>query len=296
MIVSKVGFHSNGSNQRGYGAALKCIADAGRQVALIKCRDAFDAVSDPLHLWLNVPIVGAFTEFDRLPFDYAAFEKRAKLNPSVNVWEVLNEEDAPSTYAAKADLYISLASSFADRGWALCMFNCGSGNPPLPHEDNGVSFREIARACRYMLDHGFRAYLGLHEYESDKQTIGRYRYLADYLQERNCLLPIVIGEWGWETCENKANKYLEWVKAHDATYMQDDRIVGCALWTLGGRGWGGSNYQTILPQLGDYIATVSAPVTPPAPPVTPPQPVTIEERLTEVERRVTALEARAQNI
>ncbi len=289
MIVSKTGFHSNGSNQRGYGAALQRVAEAGRQISLIKCRDAFDAVSDALKLWPDVTIVGAFTEFDRLPFNYSAFEKRARLNPGVRVWEVLNEDDSPATYDVKADLYISLASTFAANNWSLCMFNCGSGNPWLPDEDGGVSFNAIARACQYMKTHGFSAYLGLHEYASAKMTIGRYRHLADYLQARNCLLPIVIGEWGWETCENKATQYLEWVKLNDPIYMADDRVVGCGMWTLGGRGWGGSNYQTVLEQLGEYIATVQPPAPrPPDPP--PPVSLTIEARVADLERRVTRLE------
>lgn len=267
-IVSKVGIHCVGPNRNGYGAFLQTINGAGRKLSLVKCRDNFGAVDEPLTLWPDTLCIGAFTDFDRLPFDFDKFKTRALLNPKIKIWEVLNEEDAPATYAAKADLYIRLAPLFAAQGWSLCMFNCGSGNPALPYEDGGVSYREIARACRWMKDNGYTAYLGLHEYNSDGMTIGRFAFLADYLESQGALLPIAITEWGFETHPGDAH-LLDFVESHDYIYMADPRVAGCALWTLGGGGWAGANYQTVLPKLGEYIATVA-----PLEPVTPPPPVT----------------------
>lgn len=263
-VISKCGVHCVGPKRNGYGEFLARIYSAGRRLSLVKCRDDFGAIDEPLALWPDVLCIGAFTDFDRLPFDYAAFEARAKLNPKVKIWEVLNEEDAPSTYAAKADLYISLAQQFAANGWALCMFNCSSGTPPYPSEDDGVSYREIARACKYMIDNGYTAYLGLHEYDSGSETgtIGRFAYLADYLEAQGALLPIAIGEYGFVTHPSDA-EFMAMVQRHDPVYMADPRVLGCAAWTLGGSGWAGSNFQTALPQLGEYIATIE-PIGPPA--------------------------------
>lgn len=265
QIVSKCGIHCIGSDRHNYRPFLQTIAKANRKLSLVKCRDDFGAISEPLDLWPDVLCIGAFTQFDRLPFSFDKFAKRAALNPRVKVWEVLNEDDAPSTYSAKADLYMALAPKFAERGWSLCMFNCSSGTPRYPSEDGGASYGEIARACKFMKDNGYPAYLGLHEYNSDGGTLGRFKVLADYLEAHNALIPIVITEYGLETNKSDAD-YLSFVKKTDPIYMADKRVVGCALWTLGGSGWQGSNYDNMLPALGAYIATVSGPVTPPAPP------------------------------
>lgn len=252
-VVSKCGVHCIGPNRTGYGAFLQRIDMAGRRLSLVKCRDNFGAIDEPLALWPDVLIVGAFTQFDGFPFDYAAFEERAKLNPKIKVWEVLNEING--IWEEQAELYISLAPQFAANGWALCMFNCASGTPPYPEEDGGFAYSMIAEACHFMKDNGYPAYLGLHEYVLNEHTIGRFARLADYLEAQGALLPISITEYGFETHPGD-DALMEMVKQNDPIYMADDRVLGCALWTLGGGGWAGSNYQTALPALGEYIATV----------------------------------------
>lgn len=263
IVVSKIAIHSSGDKRDGYGPFVRHINDAGRMLALVKCRDNFGAMDEPLAFWPNMPTIGAFTEYDRLGSFNSHFFDRAALNPKVKFWEVLNEDDSTATYAAKADFYIQIAPEFKRRGWGLGLFSCGSGNPPYYNEDGGVSYREIARACKHMLDSGTKAILCLHEYHSSGGTIGRFKPLADYLQSVGALLPIAITEFGFETHPNDA-EFMRMVKSYDPTYMLDSRVIGCATWTLGGGGWGGSNYQTALPALADYISTVQ-PVTPPLP-------------------------------
>ena len=264
-VVSKCGIHCMGDRRDGYGPFLERIYSSGRRLSVVKVRDNLGAVDEPLALWPDVLCVGAFTEFDRLPFDFNRFKTRAMLNdPRIKIWEVLNEDDASQTYSAKADLYINLAYQFDQLGWSLCMFNCASGTPPYPEEDGGVAYRHIARACRYMIDNGYTAYLGLHEYISDGGTMYRYKRLADYLASQGALLPIIITEWLFETHPGD-DAFMSAVKAHDPDYMADPRVLGCATWTLGGGSWAGSNYQTALPRLGEYIATVA-----PVPPIEPP--------------------------
>ncbi len=287
-IVSKVGFHSIGSNRRGYRECLQRIKDAGRELSLVKCRDDFGAITEPLQLWPDTVTIGAVTAWDDARYDvseaFTAITALAKMNPGVKYWEYYNERDGE--YAQQADLYIALLPRLAQAGIGLCMFNCASGTPHYP-QDDPVPYREISRACAFAKAHNYKAILGLHEYQYDGPTIGRYKVLADYLTAHGSLIPIAVTEYGWETCANQEQKYLAWVKANDTQYIGDDRVMGCALWTLGGRGWGMSNYQNVLPQLGEYIATVQPPA-----PLPDPEPVTktIEQRVAELEERVTRLE------
>jgi hypothetical protein len=270
QVVSKVGIHCIGPKRDGYGAFLQTINNAGRKLSIVKVRDNFGAIDEPLALWPDVLTVGAMTDFDRLPFDVGEFIARARLNPKVKYWEVLNEDDASQTYAAKADLYISILPILKAAGLRLCMFNCSTGTPPYPSEDGGVSYREIARACKYALDGGYDALLGLHEYESSGGTIGRYKALADYLEDYRALIPIVITEYGYETYPG-TSQHMAMLTQNDPLYMRDPRVIGCADWTLGGGGWAGSNYQRDLPAMADYIAHVAPVVVPPPDPEPEPE-------------------------
>lgn len=260
VVVSKAGIHCVGPARNGYGPFLQAINAAGRRLAVVKCRDDFGAVDEPLALWPDVLCVGAFTEFDGFPFNWTAFETRALKNPKIKIWEVLNEINGE--WQTQADLYITLAPQFAAHGWALCLFNCASGTPPLPGEPgNEVAYQQIARACKFMKDNGYPAYLGLHEYVSAGGTIGRFKPLADYLAAQGALLPIIVTEWLFETHPGD-EAFMSAVRANDPVYMADARVLGCATWTLGGGGWAGSNFQTALPELGDYLVSVE-PIDPP---------------------------------
>lgn len=258
-IVSTIGIHSCGPRRRGFGDFLRVIRDAGRQVSVVKCRDDFGAAHEAKQYWPDVLTVGAFTQFDGFPFDYAKFLSKARLNPWIDYWEILNEMNGQ--YADQANLYISLMPRMNADGLRLAMFSSASGTPPMPSEDGGAAYAEIARACKFAIDNRYPALLCLHEYVSSGGTIGRYRVLRDYLVARGAMLPVVISEWGFETHPGDA-RLMDAVREHDPLYMADDWIEGCATWTLGGGGWGASNYERALPQMAQYIATV--------PPVEPP--------------------------
>lgn len=257
-VISKVGIHCVGPRRNGYGPFCQTIADAGRRLSLVKVRDDFGAVDQPLVLWPDVLCLGAITDYDGFPFDFDRFVARAQLKPQIKVWEVLNEINGQ--WVDQANFYIANMPRFAGLGWKLCMFNCASGTPPYPVEDGGIAYQEIARACKFAKDNGFDAYLGLHEYQSDGGTIGRFKVLADYLEAHGALIPIVITEYGFETHPGDA-QFMAMIRANEPVYA-DPRIVGCATWTLGGGGWQDSNYENALPQLAEYIATVQ-PIEPP---------------------------------
>lgn len=290
MIVSKIGISSTGSKRRGYADFLQSIAAAGRELPLVVCRGDFGAIDEPMKLWPRIVTVGGVPDWDDADYDvdkaYERITGIAALNPGIQYWMYFNERE--DVEGLMADFYIALLPRLSAVGIGLCMFNSSSGRPQYPSIDP-VPYREISRACAFAKMHGYKAIIGLHEYESSggAHTIGRYRVLADYLASRGSLLPIAVTEWGRETNNNDAD-YMRFVRECDPLYMVDDRVIGCALWTLGGGGWGGANYQTMLPKLGEYIATVQ-PVAPPV--VLPPNIPTLEERMTLAEQRLTALEA-----
>jgi len=294
QVVSKTAIHSVGPRRTGYGAFLRRINDAGRSLSLVKCRDDFGAIDEALALWPGTPTIGAFTEFDGLPVNLGKFFERAAKNPRVRYWEILNEING--IYSEQADYYISIAPEFKRRGLGLALFSCASGTPPIPGESVSLGrrvidaahetvlalknqrmtarlqrqtsetpYEAIARAFRYMLDNGIDAVLCLHEYHTaGGGTIGRYKVLADYLEQRGALLPIAVSEFLFEKHPGDA-EFMRALKLYDPIYMADPRVIGCATWTLGGGGWGDSNYERALPALAEYIATV--------PPIDPPPPV-----------------------
>ena len=253
QVISKIGVHCIGPRRSGYGSFLQTIKAAGRKVSVVKCRDDFGAAYEAKQYWPDALTVGAFTQFDGLNFDYAKFLALAKKNPWIDYWEILNEINGQ--YVDQANLYISLLPRMAADGLRLAMFSCASGTPPLPSEDGGAAYAEIARACKYAVDNRHDSVLCLHEYFSEGGTIGRYTTLSDYLIERDAMLPIVISEWGYETHPGDA-QLMAAIRANDPLYMVDQWVEGCATWTLGGGGWGASNYERALPQMAQYIATV----------------------------------------
>lgn len=267
QVVSKVAIHCQGPARNGYGDFLKKINAAGRRLPFVKVRDDFGAVDEALGLWPDMSTIGAVTEWDGADYNVdLAFDRitTASLNnPKIKYWEYFNERNGD--YAQQADLSVDLMTRLKPLGIGLCIFNCASGTPPYPDEDGGEAYEQIARACKFAIENQCKVILGLHEYESSGGTIGRFKPLADYLESHGALIPIAITEYGFETHPGDT-KFMSAIKANDPIYMADDRVLGCAAFTLGGGGWSGSNYQTALPALGDYVASVP-PFTPPPPPV-----------------------------
>ena len=264
VIVSKAGIHCVGDKRNGYGAFLQTIHAAGRRLSLVKCRDNFGAIDEPLALWPETITIGAMTVWDDADYNvdtaYNRIVQAAALNPKVKYWEYFNERNGD--WPQQADLYMALMPRLAQAGIGLCMFNCASGTPQYPYIDP-IPYSEIARACRAALLSSYDVILGVHEYQSEGGTIGRFATLANYLEARSALLPIAVTEYGFETHPGDA-AFMAMIRANDPIYMSDSRVIGCATWTLGGGGWGDSNFQTALPQLGEYIAAVAAVSPPPA--------------------------------
>ena len=144
-------------------------------------------------------------------------------------------------------------------GHRIAMYGCSGGNPPE------AFWPDIARACARAKAHGGHM-LSLHEYawsgtlqEEYSQHPGnvvlRYRRLYDYLREHDADCPMVLTEVG----QNGGGGFIGdeafvadmgW---YDDQCRQDDYVFGIAAWTLGN--WGGANWYTALPEMGDYICS-----------------------------------------
>ena len=252
--VSKCGLHSINDKHPGYGTLLQTINAAGRKLAVVKCRDNFGPAFEARQLWPDVLTIGAQTAFDGFPFNYAKFKATALLNPHIDYWEVLNEING--AWIEQADLYISLMQQFAADGLRLCAFNCATGTPQYPHIDP-LPYQQIKRVCDFAKERGYDMLLGLHEYGTGADLIGRYKVLADYLGA-SCP-PIVITEYGKIEAGNiTPNELIPYIAANDQADMPDARLRGRALWTMGG--W--VNIEESFTELGDYLATVEPVVVP----------------------------------
>lgn len=256
QVVSKIGFASVGDQRTGYGPCLQTIAAAGRRPALIKVQDDFGAVDEPLALWPDVLCVGRKTAWNSGPYDpndaIAKILAAHQQKPVIHWWEYLNEIDGE--WVQQADFYIGLLPLMKQNNLGLVLFNAAKGTPQYPEKDP-VPYHEVMRACKFAKENGYEALLGLHEYGSGPDLIGRYKRLADYLEAYDALIPIILTEYGQETFPGN-DPYMAQIKHDDQIYGPDARILGAGTWVLGGHGWSGSNYQTMLPQLGTYLATV----------------------------------------
>ena len=311
QIVSKAGVHSVGGARQDYGPALQEIYNAGRKIAGVKGRDDLGIVDQALALWPDMLCIGVKTQWDGGPFNaqqavnliLQAYQSK----PVIKIWEFLNEING--LWSEQADLYIQMMPLMAQHGLTLEMFSCAVGTPQYPAAvtflqraksatiDLGKAlkygvfwkrlkralthttespYEAVLRACRYAVEHGYKVRLGLHEYvhhehpDQSEHMIGRFKTLADYLELNGALVPIDITEYLTETFPGDA-EWQRLLQKYDQLYHDDPRVKTLMLWTVGGGGWGGSNWQTSMRWWGHYIATVQFPEVPPTEP--PPDPV-----------------------
>jgi len=273
--ISKLGVHSVGSKQDGYGEFLKTISDAGRRLPLVKCRDSFGAAFEAKKLWPDLLTIGAMTDWDDSGYDEVqAFNKimlAAGRNQHITHWEYLNERNGD--WALQADLYLKLMPMLERSGLKLCAFNCATGTPPYPYEDSGAAYSAIESVARRAAQGGHL--VGLHGYGRDKTDhLLRYRDLHNYLVAHGAACDFALTEYGPEEgWFQGVPVFMDWCIDIDQELMKDHYLVGAALYTLGGGGWQGVNFEKALHDfkdssvmyLDEYIATVNQVVVPPEP-------------------------------
>jgi hypothetical protein len=139
----------------------------------------------------------------------------------------------------------------------IALYGCSGGNPPEAY------WSDIARASARAKAHGGHM-LALHEYAWDGTLcneyalhpgvlVTRYRRLYDYLRANNADCPLILTEVG----NNGGGGFIgdapfvADMGCYDNLVRQDSYVMGFAAWTLGN--WGGANWYTALPLMGDYI-------------------------------------------
>jgi hypothetical protein len=198
----------------------------------------------------------------------------------VDYWEVLNEPDPPGIAGHRwlAEFYIACMEIAQDNGYKLAIFSYSVGVPEWEEweaiVETGVF--ERAKAGGHVL--------ALHEYNRphidglwgeplpsrpqrpDRGVLtGRYRHLyRDFLIPLNQVVPLVITEAGYDPSvfgqgwdATWKNRYVSEMAWYDDRLREDDYVIGCALFTLGGVGiWTDWDFAEVLDDLGEYIISL----------------------------------------
>jgi hypothetical protein len=94
---------------------------------------------------------------------------------------------------------------------------------------------------------------------------GRYRHLyEDFLIPRNQVVPLVVTEAGYDPSifgqgfdADWQDRYVSEMAWYDDKMREDDYVIGCALFTLGGiNQWQDWDFAEVLPELKDYIVSL----------------------------------------
>lgn len=196
----------------------------------------------------------------------------------VDYWEVLNEPSPPGPegHAWLARFYITAMDVAEAHGYKLALFSYSTGVPEWNEWAAIVETGIFARAKT-----GGHI-LALHEYDwpTLRDNFGgsipdqpaydpergvlavRYRHLyRDFLIPRDEVIPLAITECGLDTgvTGGKMDPYWErrWLKElawYDSKLVEDDYVLGAAIFTLGGDGgWPKFDFEDMLPELRDYL-------------------------------------------
>lgn len=198
----------------------------------------------------------------------------------VDYWEVLNEPDPPGVDGHRwlAEFYVACMDIAGQNGYKLAIFSYSVGVPEW-EEWQGIvetGVFEQAQAGGHIL--------ALHEYNwpyiderwgealpgrtlgLDRGILtGRYRHLyEDFLIPRGLVIPLAITEAGYDPSVvgqgwdgDWKSRYVSEMAWYDDKLREDDYVIGCALFTLGGIGiWRDWDYEDLLDDLRDYILSL----------------------------------------
>jgi hypothetical protein len=198
----------------------------------------------------------------------------------VDYWEVLNEPDPPGVAGHRwlGEFYAACMEIADEQGYKLAIFSYSVGVPEWEEWDAIVE-TEVFRQAK---DGGH--ILSLHEYNwpyvdlgwgaplpgrpsgFDRGILtGRYRHLyEDFLIPRNQVVPLAITEAGYDPSvvgqgwdDDWKDRYVSEMAWYDEKLRQDEYVIGCALFTLGGVAqWQKWDYSELLPELAQHIISL----------------------------------------
>jgi hypothetical protein len=292
---NKIGVHVNGPHRNGYGPFITETAAVDKPVAVVKCYQEWGAAYEPAQSSPKTLLVGRASQAggyslegmnEHLGQDPAAFAETVFNNAllplwnssdntrKIQVWEVFNEWDAHYDWQSKFLIRLMDLAETANPPRRVALFGSATGTPPVS------AWPYVADACRRAKAHGNHV-LALHEYPLDapdpppdghppgllmdaynahpEELILRYRKLYRYLIPQNADCPLVITEVAQGAGGNFSEIGTDWFVQdfgwYDARMREDPYVIGCCIFTLGGVGWGGANFQDALPTLTQYIVT-----------------------------------------
>jgi hypothetical protein len=198
----------------------------------------------------------------------------------VDYWEVLNEADPPGVDGHRwlAEFHITCMDIAQANGYKLALFSYSVGVPEWEEWEAIVETGVFQQAK--MGGH----ILALHEYNwphidgrwgeplpgrtagLDRGVLtGRYRHLyEDFLIPQDQVIPLAITEAGYDPSVfgqpwdgTWKERYVAEMSWYDDKLREDDYVLGCALFTLGGVSiWRDWDYSDLLGELRDRIVSL----------------------------------------
>ena len=193
-------------------------------------------------------------------------------------WELLNEVNPGSTegHIWLANFYLAAMEIAEAEGYRLALFSYSTGVPEWRDWEAIVEtgiFRRAQAAGHILALHEYdwpnlRGNWGgsipdQPAYDPERGVLaGRYRHLyRDFLIPRGEVIPLAITECGLDPLLSSVprDQYWErrWLREmawYDSKLVEDDYVLGAAIFTLGGGdAWRDFDYEALLPELRAYL-------------------------------------------
>jgi len=285
---SKLGLHTIKPNNA--FPFVTGVTEAGGHVRLVKALGGIGLLREIKSVSPNTVTVGRVDDVENVEAQGDPNEKAAQImsihmekwdqnHEGVDYWEVLNEANPghPDGHVWLAQFYSAAMSIAEAHGYRLALFSYSTGVPEW------TDWAAIVETGVFAQAKAGGHILSLHEYNWPKMDYGwgiglpgqttqdpdrgiftcRYRHLyRDFLIPRDEVIPLAITECGLDaglSDDNEPNpnwqqSWLRQMAWYDSKLVEDDYVIGAALFTLGGNDdWDYFDYEDLLPDLHDYI-------------------------------------------
>ena len=284
---SKLGLHTISPNNA--FPFVRDVTEAGGQIRLIKAVGNFGVLREiksvsprtvTIGRWPYVEAVDVFGN----PGEGAERVLRQHMEAwqhekdVVDYWEVLNEVNPGNTEGHRwlAQFYRAAIEIAESQGYRLALFSYSTGVPEWQDWAAIVETGIFARAQQgghilalheydwpYLRLSWGGSLPGQPAYDAERGILaGRYRHLyRDFLIPRGEVIPLAITECGFDPGAVGAKPSRDWQRQwlrelawYDSKLVEDDYVIGAAIFTLGGGAdFYTFDYETLLPDLRAYI-------------------------------------------
>lgn len=283
---SKLGLHTIKPNNA--FPFVRSVTEAGAHVTLVKALGSFGLLREIKSVSPTTITIGrwdglANVEIQGDPAEVAGYVMAQHMAQWTNerdvadYWEVLNEVNPPTVegHLWLARFYSAAMTIAEANGFRLALLSYSTGVPEW------ATWQAIVESGLFTQAKAGGHILALHEYNWPRMNsgwgvglpgqpapdaergilAGRYRHLyRDFLIPRDQVIPLAITECGLDPLlagEKIGGLPARWLRElawYDARLVEDDYVLGAAVFTLGGdEGWRGFDYEAQLPALHDYL-------------------------------------------